>query len=106
MTESLCVDTSGEALQLENSAQFALALHVGEQGDDCQPHATARLVLAAAAIASSLPSEVAENLKAHLRRAAQSQFPICYPEIKLGNPLSSALIAHYSSLRYLPYPAP
>jgi hypothetical protein len=72
----------------------------------CVRRATARLAPAAAANASLLPSEVVKNLMVNLRRVAHAQFPICYPEIKLGNPLSSALITHYSSLENLPYPTP
>jgi hypothetical protein len=41
----------------------------------------------------------------HLRRVARVQFSICPPRIEPQNPVSSTLIAHYSSLRHLPYPA-
>ncbi len=45
------VNTTGGS---QSSVEFAVALHVGEEDDDLAPHATARLVLAAAANASLL----------------------------------------------------
>ena len=42
---------------------------------------------------------------AHLRRTASAQFSICPIRIQPWNSVSSSLIAHYSSLGNLPYPA-
>jgi len=48
--------------------------------------------------------EAGSNPTAYSRRLSHSQFPICPIEIRAGNRVSSSLIAHYSSLTYLPYP--
>jgi hypothetical protein len=95
-----------QARRRTNSAEFGFAFHVGKQDDDCRPLATTRLAAARAAADPLLPSDVAKNPVAHLRLGSFAQFSICPPEIKLRNPISSSLIAHYSSLCLLPYLAP